>query len=62
MSRKRLVGKPVLMDKLKPELGAEIVDLVLGDAPPCAPEPNRPGAASVEARRRARAKRAKKER
>jgi hypothetical protein len=62
MSRKRLVGKPVLVDKLKPELGAELVDLVLGDALPCAPEPDRSGAPSVEPRRRARAKRGKKER
>jgi len=61
MSRKRLVGRPVLVDKLKPELGAEIVDLLLGDTKPGAPEPKRPGTASVEARRRARAKRVKKD-
>ena len=56
MARKRLVGKPVLVDKLKPELGAELVDLVLGDAQSQPPEPERRAGAPARKRREARGK------
>jgi hypothetical protein len=56
MARKRLVGKPVLVDKLKPELGAELVDLVVGEAPPRAPEPERRAGTPARKRREARDK------
>jgi hypothetical protein len=56
MSRKRLVGKRVLIDKLKPELGAEIMERIVGQQEPSSPPPKPRRDAAGRTERRARTK------
>ena len=59
MDRKRLVGKPVLSDELKPELLAEVVDRLVGEQEP-ARTPRKPRSiAKRHAERRARGKKSR---